>query len=66
MFLLGLQRSMTVSYLRSLAARVIGGIERLQSAGAVAAAVEAHRRPRAADLRRLGIDPAAFTSIGHG
>jgi hypothetical protein len=32
----------------------------------VAAAVENHRRPRAVDLRRLGIDPQAFTSLGHG
>ncbi len=33
------------------------------SAYAVAAAVEAHRAPRAADLSRLGIDAAAFRSI---
>lgn len=33
------------------------------SAYAVAAAVEARRAPRAADLARLGIDAAAFPSI---
>jgi hypothetical protein len=38
----------------------------LTSARQVAAAVEVRRTPREADLRRLGIDPAAFTSIGHG
>jgi len=33
------------------------------SAVAVSRAVEAGRTPPAADLRRLGIDPAAFGSI---
>ncbi len=36
------------------------------SAGAVTAAVEAGRRPADADLRALGIDPRAFSSIGIG
>ncbi|WP_454851682.1 hypothetical protein [Rhizobium binxianense] len=30
------------------------------AAAAVSAAVEGHRRPRARDLRTLGIDPASF------
>jgi len=34
------------------------------SAVAVSRAVEAKRAPRASDLRRLGIDPKAFDSIG--
>jgi len=34
------------------------------SAVAVSRAVEANRVPRASDLRRLGIDPKAFGSIG--
>ena len=34
--------------------------------GRVAAAIENSRRPRTVDLRRLGIDPQAFTSIGLG
>jgi hypothetical protein len=34
------------------------------SAIAVARAVEGRRAPRAADLRRLGIDPAHFRTIG--
>lgn len=36
------------------------------AAGRVANACENNRAPRAADLRALGIDPRAFTSIGHG
>jgi hypothetical protein len=36
------------------------------SATRVAAAVENHRRPQVSDLRRLGIDPHAFTTLGHG
>jgi hypothetical protein len=36
------------------------------SAVAVASAVENRSRPRASDLRQLGIEPRAFTSIGHG
>ncbi len=36
----------------------------MSSAYAVAAAVEARRAPRAADLSVLGIDAAAFRSIG--
>lgn len=32
----------------------------------VAAALESSRRPSPVDLRRLGIDPQDFTSIGHG
>ncbi len=38
----------------------------LASAGAVAAAVEAGRRPAEADLRALGIDPRTFATIGIG
>ena len=34
------------------------------SAAAAARAVEAGRKPRAADLKKLGIDPAAFDRIG--
>ncbi len=33
------------------------------AAAAASAAVEAHRRPRAADLRTLGIDPADFGAV---
>jgi hypothetical protein len=36
------------------------------SATRVASAVENRRRPQASDLRRLGMDPHAFTTIGHG
>jgi len=35
------------------------------SAVAVSRAVEAGRKPRADDLRKLGMDPAAFAKIGH-
>ena len=33
----------------------------IQSAMVVSAALEGHRRPKDADLRRVGIDPASFT-----
>jgi hypothetical protein len=34
------------------------------SAASASRAVEAGRKPRAADLKKLGIDPAAFDRIG--
>lgn len=36
------------------------------AASRVASDTENHRKPSHADLRALGIDPKAFTSIGHG
>ena len=36
------------------------------AATASAAAVEGHRRPKRADLERLGIDPASFDRIRIG
>jgi hypothetical protein len=36
----------------------------LGAASASAAAVEAHRAPKARDLETLGISPAAFKTIG--
>ena len=42
---------------------IAGFMDLMGSAVAVSRAVEAHRKPRSSDLRRLGIDPAAFTSI---
>lgn len=39
-------------------------VEVFGSAAAVSNAVEAGRAPKARDLRTLGIDPAAFRSIG--
>ncbi|MDX0452151.1 hypothetical protein BMJ34_26075 [Sinorhizobium medicae] len=38
----------------------------LGAATAAAAAVEGHRRPKAQDLRTLGIDPASFPGNRHG
>lgn len=38
----------------------------LGAATAAAAAVEGHRRPRARDLRTLGIDPANFPDTRRG
>ena len=35
----------------------------LSAAGAAAAAVEGHRRPKERDLRTLGIDPADFPRL---
>lgn len=38
----------------------------LGAASAAAAAVEGHRRPKASDLRTLGIDPASFPDTRRG
>ena len=50
--------------------RILAGISNtigtVRSASHVAAALEAHRRPDPKHLRRLGIDPKAFMSLGHG
>jgi hypothetical protein len=46
--------------------RVIEFFAQIRSASAIAAAVESGRTPRLADLRRFGMDPQAFTSMGHG
>jgi hypothetical protein len=60
------KRSANVRHIRSIGVRLLDTVERLRSAGAVAAAVEAHRRPRPADLCRLGIDPSAFARVRLG
>lgn len=46
--------------------RLAAGIARIASAFAVQWAVDAGDEPRAVDLRTLGIDPRAFTSLSHG
>lgn len=53
-----------MTFLKSAIARFADVLAILKSAGAVAVAVEGHRAPRAADLRRLGIEPRAFNAIG--
>lgn len=45
---------------------ISNAIGTVRSASHVAAAVEAHRRPDPEHLRRLGIDPGAFSSLGRG
>jgi hypothetical protein len=47
-------------------ARLKSSLAVFAAATRVAAAVENHRRPHTTDLRRLGIDPQAFASLGHG
>jgi hypothetical protein len=47
-------------------ARLKSSFEVFVSATRVAAAVENRRRPRPSDMKRLGFDPDAFTSIGLG
>jgi len=42
---------------------IASALSTLRAAIAVASAAEMHRRPAAADLRRLGIDEAKFASI---
>lgn len=51
---------------RSVFGRVTSAAELFYSAARVAGAVEARRTPDARDLRRMGIDPKAFITIGHG
>ncbi len=49
---------------RSALSAIGGFFEVIGSAVAVSQAVENNRRPRASDLRTLGIDPARFREIG--
>ena len=50
-----------------ITARIANALGTVRSASHVASALEAHRQPRdPAHLRRLGIDPRAFMSMGHG
>lgn len=49
--------------LRQVVAAIMDFLDNMEAARASAAAVEARVSPRAADLRRLGIDPRAFARI---
>ncbi len=49
---------------RNALSAISGFFEIIGSAVAVSQAVEGNRRPRASDLRTLGIDPATFRGIG--
>jgi hypothetical protein len=49
-----------------IVSRISNALGTVRSASHVAAALEANRRPEAVHLRRLGIDPHAFTTFGHG
>jgi hypothetical protein len=46
--------------------KFLSTLRTIRSASRLASACEGGRRPHPDDLRRLGIDPHAFTSIGHG
>jgi hypothetical protein len=48
------------------AARITDVFGQLRSAGHIIAAVRVDRRPDPEHVRRLGMDPRAFLSIGHG
>ena len=48
---------------RNAFAAIGGFFDVIGSAVAVSRAVEANKRPRARDLRMLGIDPSAFETI---
>ena len=55
-----------MSSVRSVFGRVRSALELFGSAVRVAQAVQSDARPDPRDLRRCGIDPMAFTTIGHG
>lgn len=52
--------------MRDMFGRVRSAAELFASAVRVAGAVEGRVAPDPRDLRRMGIDPRAFTTIGHG
>lgn len=47
-----------------IVSRIADALGTVRSASHVAAALEAHRRPEPAHLRRLGMDPNAFSTLG--
>lgn len=51
---------------RNVLAGIADTLRTVRSASHVAAALEGHRRPDPEHLRRLGMDPRAFLSMGHG
>lgn len=51
---------------RHIVARIADALGTVRSASHVAAAIEAQRQPDPAHLRRLGIDPRAFSKVGRG
>jgi hypothetical protein len=57
------ERAMTAN--RSLLARLRGILGTYHSASAASAAMESGHAPAARDLRRLGIDTAAFAAINN-
>ena len=50
---------------RSLLSRLRGAVATYYSASAAVAAIESGHAPAARDLRRLGIDTAAFAAINN-
>lgn len=51
---------------RSMLGQVRSALSLFATATRVAGAIELRKPPHPDDLRRIGIDPRAFTSIGHG
>lgn len=49
-----------------LVSRISHAFGQVRSAGHVVAAIQANRQPSPEHVRRLGMDPRAFLSIGHG
>jgi hypothetical protein len=52
--------------LNDLFRRIAAGFDAIGSARRAASAVRSGRKPFRSDLVRLGINPHAFTSMGHG
>jgi hypothetical protein len=55
---------MNTHHNKSLFARIGSAVDMLGSAVAAASAVQSGRVPQSRHLRMLGIDPAAFPSVG--
>lgn len=55
-----------MTIIATLLDRIAAGFATLRSAGDATQAVAAGRQPAPQDLLALGIDPRAFSTIGHG
>lgn len=66
MFLAAYTEEYQVMSFHRIASRVSNVFGQVRSASHIVAAVQANRQPNPEHVRRLGMDPRAFLSIGHG